>query len=114
VTFYSAALGGTVAMILQVTGWLRDGRWTALPLVETLSWGALQFFPPPASFMSWINHPAAWFGLHKLAVMTPTVVAFAALALAGLVIAGLGRATRREAGAFVIWGSARPRVIWQY
>jgi hypothetical protein len=113
-TCYSGLLCATVALIFQLTAWLRDGRWTPLPLSETLSWGALQIAPPAASFMMWINHPSSWFGLHKLVGVMPTVAAFALLAFAGMLIADCGLVMRRDASECVNWGTRRTRSIWQY
>jgi hypothetical protein len=48
---------------LQVFGWLRNGKWDALPLLLLV--GALFQVIAPA-YLAWLNDPQSWHGLHKL------------------------------------------------
>lgn len=59
--FLLLALIGVCFFGWQVVHYLKTGYWTAISIIRLLD-----VFPSGNSFVSWVQYPQSWFGLHKI------------------------------------------------
>lgn len=99
VIFYAGCLGAGGVLLFQSAEWLQDGRWSSLPLMDSMSWLALHSVDTPTAlaFMNWIDRPSSWYGLHYLMAIMPTSLTLAIIGFLGSLISDWGIVTRRRA-----------------
>lgn len=90
-----AVLGyGCLALFLwlvstQIYRWFRDGEWTHIGLIDGLRASAIACCakngagPRVTGFLSWLDSPVDWLGLHRVFEVIPASLALFALSIFG-------------------------------